>query len=188
MKGKGIRNKVIIVISLIFILFIIIVIPLWGHMSQYTVSGGPHIQMVVNQDRSKETAPNGYYVGANFIYNVDGEKQHFNIPSLQGLWQLDETYAEKSTIEIDTNVEDISVFCAIGKLKKTPNDIMIARFDESVMEGEEDSSPEWSEGEEVSFERHGNFYRIHNPKPGIYVARTVWNDGVLENAWVVKQK
>ena len=188
MKNMGGKSRVLVVISVILLLFIIGAIPLWRHLSQYTVSGGPHIQMVVNQDRSNETAPNGHYVGANFIYNVDGEKQHFNIPSLQGLWQLDESYAEQSTIQIDADIEYVSIFCAIGKLKKTPNDILVVRFDESIMEREEGSSPDWSEGEEVSFERHGNFYRINTPKPGIYVARTVWDDGVLENAWVIRQK
>ena len=93
------------------------------------------------------------------------------------MWQLDEPYAERSSINIEEDTEFISVFCALGKFRQLPNDILIVRFETDVIEGQPGSSPDWSDGEVVPYERHGNFYRIYDVAPGVYVARTVWDDG-----------
>lgn len=182
-KTTGKRKTIAIVV---FVALLAALIPFRQHISQEIVSGGPHIQLVIGEDRGRNTLPNGHYVGANFIYHMDdGTHQHENIPSLQGLWQLDEPYASRSSIEMPENTEFISIFCASGKFRQRPNDILIARFDSKVMEGEPGTSPDWSEGEVIPYERHGNFYRIYDPVPGVYVARTVWGDGVLEMGWLV---
>lgn len=180
-------NKQRILRSVVFVVLLVALIPLYQHMSQEIVSGGPHIQLVIGEDRSVETLPNGHYVGANYVYHNDGKYLHENIPTLQGLWQLDEPYAERSSINIEEDAEFISVFCALGKFRQLPNDILIVRFETDVIEGQPGSSPDWSDGEVVPYERHGNFYRIYDVAPGVYVARTVWDDGVLETAWTVEK-
>ncbi len=160
---------------------------LWRHLSQHTINGSPHIQLVLEQDRRRNTQPNGHLVGANFIFYTSGSSyQYEDIPSLQGIWQLGEPYAKRASITLNNNTEYISVFCADGKLRKPPNDIHVARFNMDVVTGKPGSTPDWSDGIEVSLELHGNFYRIYDPVPdSVYVARTVWDHGVLEYAWVL---
>lgn len=178
-------NKRRIIGLFVFAALLMGIIPLWKHMSQEIVSGGPHIQMLVGEDRSGDTAPNGHYVGANFAYRTNGEYEHENIPSLQGLWQLDEPYAKRSVIEVSENTKFVSIFCATGKLRRLPNDILIVRFDSEVVDKQPDSAFDWRDGEVIPYERYGNFYRINDLSPGVYVARTVWDDGVLETGWLL---
>lgn len=186
--NKAAKRRITVFVLGLFAALLVTAVPLWQHLSQDIVTGGPHIQMVIEQDRSSNTLPNGHYVGANYVYCNDGNYQYENIPSLQGVWQLDEPYAERSSIEIENDTKFVSIFCAVGTLRRLPNSISIVRFDQSVVEGNPGTSPDWSEGEIVSYERHGNYYRIYNPTPGVYVARTVWDNGVLENAWLLIAK
>lgn len=161
---------------------------LWRHLSQYTVSGSPHIQLVLEQDRgNRNTLPNGHLVGGNFIYyNDDGSYQYEDVPSLQGEWQLGELYAKRAWITMTHDAEYVSVFCADGKLRRLPYDIHVVRFNMDVVTGKPGDTPDWAEGVEIGLESHGNFYRIYDPVPNsVYVARTVWEHGALEYAWVL---
>lgn len=131
----------------------------------------------------------GHWVGMSMVY-VDGKGALHcnNIPSLQGLWQLDEAYAQEASVELesDTDTPYVSVYCAVGKLRLLPRSVMIFRFDESVVDTEPGTSPQWTEGQLVEFRRHGNFYRLYDPRPGVYVARVVTDQGVQECAWWIR--
>lgn len=131
----------------------------------------------------------GHWVGMSMVY-VDGKGALHcnNIPSLQGLWQLDEAYAQEASVELesDTDMPYVSVYCAVGKLRLLPRSVMIFRFDESVVDTEPGTSPQWTEGQLVEFRRHGNFYRLYDPRPGVYVARVVTDQGVQECAWWIR--
>lgn len=164
--------------------------PLYRHFSQPTYTRGyPFVQMVVGRDFDQRIQRNGSIVGANMLSsdNQTGKKYIYSIPSLQGVWQLDESYSRKSSIILkEADGDYISIYCAKGILRTRPNSIYIARFDMDVVKGDPGTSPTWAEGEEVAFERHGNAYRIYHPVPdSVYVARTVWDAGVLEYGWIL---
>ncbi len=171
---------------LLAVILISLGIALWNRLSQHVTPGMPHVELTIEEDRGRSLLPNGHPVGANYWYlDYAGENYFFHIPTLHGLWQLDEPYAQ-STIKMESEDEYLSIFCATGKLRKRPSNILVFRFDLSVVEGEPGTAPDWSEGTEVPLERHGNYYRIYNPERNcVYVARTVWDDGVLEDAWIV---
>lgn len=101
---------------------------------------------------------------------------------------LDEPEYSWTTVIAIGDADYISIFCAYGKLKEIPNDIVVMRFDMELAEAKPGTQIDWSKGTIVNVERHGNFYRINEPVPeSIYVARTVWDHGVLEYGWVVVQ-
>lgn len=133
--------------------------------------------------------PNGVLVGANYsIYDGEGEEDTvlYTIPSFQGLWQLDEPNITVAIITISDATECISVFCSNGKLKQLPNDILVMRFDLDVVNANPAQTTDWKDGIKLNVERHGNYYRIYGPVPNsVYVARTVWNEGVLEHGWII---
>ncbi len=156
-------------------------------MATNSISHGlPHIQMVVDSDRSAGL-PNGHFVSANYHYQSEnGSLGYFDIPSLQGIWQLDESYASKATVIISENTRFLSFFCAIGRLSKTPLSVSVARFDTSVIENSTNNSLTWDDGELLELKRKGNSFRTCAPiVEGVYVLRTVWENGVLEKAWLV---
>ena len=131
----------------------------------------------------------GYIVGSDYIYtSFTGKKEQFYKPSLQGVWQLDEPY-ERSTVKIDGTIEYVSISFRAnseGTLFGLPHRIDAVCFDRDVTGMLPSEDLVWADGTEVSLQKHGNQYRIMNPKAGkVYVIRTVWNSGVLEFAWII---
>ena len=180
------KKKCIVVISLIIIL---LAAGLWGwnKLSQGRLDDFPNVVIELDEKRNREIQ--GHPVGADFMYNWDGgHMDHHYIPSLHGIWQLDEPYSQ-SAIRVNGDIEYISLSCTqetIGGFPKQPHSIYAVRFDQSVVSSAPGESEDWADGEEVVLEKHGKSYLLMNPQiNSVYVVRTVWDHGVLEHAWLI---
>ena len=188
------KKKCIVVISLIIIL---LAAGLYGwHKLSYGASDDfPDVQMehmVMEQGETKKLQRQGHPVGADYMYNWDGgHMDHHYIPSLHGVWQLDEPYAQ-STIRANGDIEYISLTCTqetIGGFSKRPHNIYAVRFDQSVVSAAPGTCEDWANGEEAVLEKHGKSYHLMNPQiNSVYVVRTVWDHGVLEHAWLIVEE
>lgn len=189
-----ISKKIKVLFLLHVVAAILLALGLWGYskLSQGRIDKHPVIRMIVVRDDHRQTEKQGHPVGADLVYNWDGgQKEQYYLPSLHGVWQLDEPYAQ-STVLLNEDVEYISIFCAhetVGGFVKQPHSIYAFRFDQSLVYLEPGESPEWAEGVEVPLNRHGKTYRIEEPMANsVYVVRTVWDSGVLEHAWLVLEE
>ena len=176
-----------------FLLYITAVIllaaVLWelDKLLQDTPDGFPVVQIVIEQNEQRDLQINGHIAGADFIYTgYDGQTERHYIPSLQGIWQLDEPYAQ-STVLLPSEADYFSLYCARnrdGGFGNRPHSIYAVRFDQTVVSTTPGESPDWSDGIEVALEKHGKLYRIQNPTANsVYVVRSVWDSGVFEHAW-----
>ena len=180
------KKKCIVVISVVIILFVIGQCG-WNKLSQGRLDDFPIVVTKPDETRNREIQ--GHIVGADFMYNWDGgQMDHHYIPSLHGVWQLDEPYAQ-STIRANGDIEYISLSCTqetIGGFSKQPNSLYAVRFDQSVVSAAPGTCEDWTDGEEVILEKHGKSYRLMNPQiNSVYVVRTVWDHGVLEHGWLI---
>lgn len=189
-----VAKKIKILFLLLVVAAILFALGQWGYskLSQGRIDKHPVIQMFVDQDDHRHTEIQGLLVGSDLVYNWDGgENEQQYIPSLHGVWQLDEPYAQ-STVLLSEDVKYISIFCAhetVGGFLKQPHSIYALRFDQSVVSLEPGESPEWFEGVEVPLKRRGQTYRIEEPMVNsVYVVRTVWDSGVLEHAWLILEE
>lgn len=186
------KNRILIL--LLVVEAMLFALGLWGYskLSEGRIDKHPVIRMIVDRDDHKQMEIQGHPVGADLVHNWDGgQKEQYYIPSLHGVWQLDEPYAQ-STILLNEDAEYISLYCAhetVSGFLKQPHSIYAIRFDQSVVSVEPGESADWSEGVEVPLVRHGETYRIEKPLiNSVYVVRTVWDSGVLEHAWLVLEK
>lgn len=161
----------------------------WSKLTK-NLSGLPCVQMVVE---GKNWPIDGHPVGANYMggYYDDLKNLLYYIPSLQGVWQLDEAYAQ-SSVQVRSNTNFLTLTCyhkTVGGFQTLPHSIYAVRFDQSVVSMHPGESLEWSEGEMVILELHGTSYQIKNPQVNsVYVVRTTWDNGVLEHAWIITEE
>ncbi len=158
---------------------------IWSKITNEESSGLPQVSMVAEGNK---WPVDGFPVGADYLYvGWSGNMEQFCIPSLQGVWQLDEPY-ERSVVKIDDGLSFVTLSCTHetdGTIFGQPRRIDAVRFDQSVITLLPSDDLVWEDGTEVPVEKHGKTYRIMNPEVNsVYVIRTVWDSGVLEHAWL----
>lgn len=143
--------------------------------------GGSYSVRLMVGEQAKEEGIKGRTVGGNYMYvDAEGERYTYVEESLIGLDTLDRSDA---VVTLPADAQTLTIYFEKGGAYL--NSVDFFYFDSSVMHRTPDTTTGWNWGQALSYTKHDTAYRMEDPKPGIYVARCVWDYGVMEYAWLL---
>ena len=123
----------------------------------------------------------------------------YYLPSLGHIRTLFMPEYAHNIIYAPADTEYLSVSCSQSEMRKRPHSVAVYRLSletaESLPAGPDDWEYETTilpleeYGTKVQLEKHGGSYRIYEPEINcVYVCRSVWDNGVIEHAWIVMEE
>ena len=162
------------------------------HSSRVELGIGKVALLVDDEFPDSRRQSGGRPVGFDYVARDEDHLVRDYMPSLGGLWMLgDEVYGRTADIvEFPASSEYLAfTFLKNGERTETmPNSAAIFRFDLEVLNYEPGTAPEWTDGEEVPYKKRGDSLRVYSPELNcVYVCRSVWDSGIVESAWIVRE-
>lgn len=168
------------------------------------VEDEPQPDFVYSEFYGNEMSFMNYSVGADMLF-TDGTGDEGNagdsyyIPSLGEIRALFMPEHEHWVICAPADTEYLSVSCSQGEMKKAPNSVAVYMLSLETAESLPLSPEDWEYnstllplevyGIRVPLEKRGGDYRIYEPELNcVYVCRSVWDNGVIEHAWLVMEE
>lgn len=143
-------------------------------------------------------------VGADMILSGGGADEgegtdSYYVPSLGYIRTLFMPEYAHNIIYAPADTEYLSVSCSQGEMRKRPHSVAVYRLSLETAESLPLSPEGWEYettllpldvyGTKVQLEKRGGSYRIYEPELNcVYVCRSVWDNGVIEHAWIVMEE
>lgn len=169
----------------------------------------PDVELLVEDEPQPDYVYSEYYGGDRFFVNIctgadllfrdkRGTDSYY-VPSLEYIGMLFMPEYAHCVIRAPSDTEYLSISCSQGEMRKRPHSVAVYRLSletaESLPAGPDDWEYETTllpmevYGAEVQLEKRGGSYRIYEPELNcVYVCRSVWDNGVIEHAWIVMEE
>ena len=175
----------------------------------------PEVELLVEDEAQPDFVYSEFYgeqmsfmnrvIGSDMILSGGGGADEgagtdsYYLPSLGHIRTLFMPEYAHNIIYAPADTEYLSVSCSQGEMRKRPHSVAVYRLSletaESLPAGPDDWEyettllPPEGYGSKVQLEKRGGNYRIYEPELNcVYVCRSVWDNGVIEHAWLVMEE
>ncbi len=175
----------------------------------------PEVELLVEDEAQPDFVYSEFYgeqmsfmnrvIGSDMILSGGGGADEgagtdsYYLPSLGHIRTLFMPEYAHNIIYAPADTEYLSVSCSQGEMRKRPHSVAVYRLSletaESLPAGPDDWEYETTllppevYGTKVQLEKRGGNYRIYEPELNcVYVCRSVWDNGVIEHAWLVMEE